>query len=898
MTAARPDKPSGFLSTYPSKKIALFAALFILALFLVLFGIRSVFQETVDLSKKHFNEQQQLLGEQICIGIKSNLAHLVRELELLSQKDAIVGLEPENSRKAMEETFQYERLVNVNDVALLDTEGRVLTALKAPQLEGKNFAFREYFKRAKGMTHPSPAIEAVTFQGVDAGQKGIIIAMPVFSGKGRFGGVVLFTLKIDQLLGALLPDRARTEGQTIWVLDNDGQVLSHPELPPGTLVSALPQADESFKKFINALTRGRVHSGEYLSPAGMLVLASATPLAIGDSTWAVILSAPLDRICHLLSRITLYYNIGFFCILLICMGATLTLQRFFRNWNRTLQAQILEKEQIEKNLRISEKRFRGLFNQAADSIFLLGLGPEGLIIVDANDASFQMHGYARPELLGLPIKTLDAPGTAEKVDERTTHLMNQRSLTFEGEHVRKNGSIFPVEISARTLNLEDNEYVISIVRDISERKKSETALRNAHQELELRVRDRTKDLQDANEHLKMEISNRRRVETVLRSLAQEVSGAIGDDFFQSSARFLIKTLDIDYVVIGRLSRKRSDIIKTLAVNERGDLRPNFRFSLEGSPLETGADHQTLCIPENAREAFPRDELLAEKAMNSFCGITLVNSSGQRLGLILGMGRKHLGDPELSRSVFRILATRTAAELEREDREHQLLKAHKLESIGRLSAGIAHEINNPLTNASLNIQLIKKKFPEETVPRDLWNKFDAIERNIDRAATIAKELLTFSRQQEIKRVPTDMNTVITKAITLLTYGFTNITVRRMPTPIPEILGDPLKLEGLIINILNNATEAMPEGGTLTIATRVKDHQVVTEITDTGTGIAKENLARVFDPFFTTKDVGAGTGLGLSICHGIVKQHRGTIELFSTPGEGTRVTITLPAYEVES
>jgi signal transduction histidine kinase len=228
----------------------------------------------------------------------------------------------------------------------------------------------------------------------------------------------------------------------------------------------------------------------------------------------------------------------------------------------------------------------------------------------------------------------------------------------------------------------------------------------------------------------------------------------------------------------------------------------------------------------------------------------------------------------------------------EQQTRRLVQTEKLASLGQLAAGIAHEINNPLTNASLGIQTLKNKLRSKEAGPDFAEKLDAVERNIDRASTIAQELLQFSCPREAKFVSLYINTVIRRMLTLMQCKLSTFTVLQELGPVPDIMGDPGKLEQVFINILSNSIEAMPDGGTISISTAVLGDIVTTRITDTGTGIESENLSRIFDPFFSTKEVGIGTGLGLSICYGIIKQHGGNIEVVSTLGKGTTLTVKLP------
>src|SRR5512135_296241 len=223
----------------------------------------------------------------------------------------------------------------------------------------------------------------------------------------------------------------------------------------------------------------------------------------------------------------------------------------------------------------------------------------------------------------------------------------------------------------------------------------------------------------------------------------------------------------------------------------------------------------------------------------------------------------------------IFDVETRKKIERQMR--RLVQIEKLTSLGQLAAGIAHEINNPLTNASLGIQTLKSRLRRNAFGEDVVEKLDAVERNIDRASSIAQELLQFSRQQETEFVPLNIDTVIQGALKLMQYKLSMVAIRKELEPVPEIMGDPGKLQQVFINVLANSVEAMPDGGTISIATSVQQEMVIVRIKDTGIGIEAENLSRVFDPFFSTKEIGSGTGLGLFICYGILKQHGGTIEV---------------------
>jgi len=229
----------------------------------------------------------------------------------------------------------------------------------------------------------------------------------------------------------------------------------------------------------------------------------------------------------------------------------------------------------------------------------------------------------------------------------------------------------------------------------------------------------------------------------------------------------------------------------------------------------------------------------------------------------------------------------------EQQARLIVQSEKLTSLGQLAAGMAHEINNPLTNASLAIQMMRTQLKDRRCSEaSALEKLAAIERNIDRASLIARELLQFSRKREPAFAPLDINGVIRGALTLLQYKLKGIVVRQDLEDLPEVMGDPGKLEQVFINVLSNAVDAMHKGGTISIKTMRLDAGVRVRIEDTGEGIAEKDLIRVFDPFFTTKEPGTGTGLGLSICYGIIKDHQGTMDIASKVNKGTTVLITIP------
>jgi PAS domain S-box-containing protein len=252
-------------------------------------------------------------------------------------------------------------------------------------------------------------------------------------------------------------------------------------------------------------------------------------------------------------------------------------------------------------------------------------------------------------------------------------------------------------------------------------------------------------------------------------------------------------------------------------------------------------------------------------------------------------RDEKGEPAEIVGVARDISTRKKM-------EEQLIMQDRLASIGQLSSGIAHELNNPLTG----IVTFSALLLEKELPADIREDLEIINSEAKRTVRIVKNLLTFARKQPQKKQPTDINEGIRKVLELRAYEekVNNIRVdARLAPDLPEVMGNNSQLEQVFFNMVINAEFFMLEAhgkGTLTITTEGTGDCVRAVFADDGPGISAENMRYVFNPFFTTKEVGKGTGLGLSICQGIIVEHGGRIWAESEPGKGSAFFIELPVY----
>ncbi len=245
---------------------------------------------------------------------------------------------------------------------------------------------------------------------------------------------------------------------------------------------------------------------------------------------------------------------------------------------------------------------------------------------------------------------------------------------------------------------------------------------------------------------------------------------------------------------------------------------------------------------------------------------------------------------------------------RKQTEEELIRSEKLASLGQLAASVAHEVNNPLAGILVYVKLLLKKYKEKKLQTEKSEEqLLKMEKELQRTARIIRNLLDFSRQSEPNIRPVDINKVVEAALQLVGHQISleNIELeKKLTAQLPLIRADFDKIQQVFINIIMIAIQAMPDGGSLEIATSVADgieigearkKTVRIDIKDTGAGISKENLAKLFTPFFTTKEKGKGVGLGLPVVHGIIEQHKGKIEVSSELGAGTTFTIYLEVMD---
>jgi len=387
----------------------------------------------------------------------------------------------------------------------------------------------------------------------------------------------------------------------------------------------------------------------------------------------------------------------------------------------------------------------------------------------------------------------------------------------------------------------------------------------------------------------------------------------GEDFFDEVVMAIGRMYNLNSF-IARVSPD-GEVAEVVSLYLNGEMKKGMNISLKGTPCEGVVTKKQMCVIErDAYKQFPNADLLSSIKADSYIGLAVFNRKNDVAGLLSAFGKQKEfleSDIKVLQSIGQMVAAeleRLSEEEEKEALKEQLFQAQKLEAIGTLAGGVAHDFNNMLQGILGYAAYLKMKVPVED---PMHEPLTVIEHSAERAADLTKKLLGFARKGKYLIGPMNLNAIVENivAITARTFDRKIKTETTLAPDIYTIEGDKSQLEHVILNICLNSRDAMPEGGILSIETfnaeitkETKPHSymkegkyVVLKVLDTGTGMDEETQKRVFEPFFTTKEVGKGTGMGLPMAYGVVKNHNGFITVDSAPGKGSTFTIYLPATE---
>ncbi len=532
----------------------------------------------------------------------------------------------------------------------------------------------------------------------------------------------------------------------------------------------------------------------------------------------------------------------------------------------------IDLEATKEALRESEERFRSVAETAGEAIISIDNAGN---IVFWNRAAKATFGYCADEALGRPLTLMSPKRHRQAYQEEIDNVLSEtqseptrRAAELFG--LRKDGSEFPIEFSIATWRMKGEAFATAIIRDITERKRAEEALQRAHDELEIRVKERTADLARANSELETEIGERKLAEQALRESEERYR-----TIFENSAVAITATDENENIISWN---NLAEVLLGMGEND-----------LHMKPVKS------LYPKEEWRRL--RAENVRQKGMRHHLETKVVRKNGDIIDVDLSLSVLKDTDGKVTGSIGIMVdvTERKRAEAEKRRMEQQLQLAGRLAAVGELAAGVAHELNNPLAAIQGFAQLVVTR---DDLDGTLREDVETIYEQAQRASKITDNLLSFARRRKPSKSLISINDVVKESLELQAYilRVNNIEILTELEPeLPKTMADFQQMQQVFVNIITNAEQAMVEAqdpGKLHVRTQVSGQMIRIEFGDNGPGISDENLKRVFDPFYTSKAVGQGTGLGLSICFGIVEEHGGHMQAKSKPCEGTVFTVEIP------
>jgi PAS domain S-box-containing protein len=502
----------------------------------------------------------------------------------------------------------------------------------------------------------------------------------------------------------------------------------------------------------------------------------------------------------------------------------------------------LEKEVARrtKDLVESQERYKILFDEAADSVLMINPGG-GIIAVNRRQET--VLKFPEEQLVGRRFLDLILPKDQASVVALMKEIAGgaRKTPTIEVKVFDRTGRPVAMELDLTGIQAGVMTYIMVQLRDITERKRLERQLQEYSEALELKVLERTREIAETKTYLENLLEN---------------------------ANDVIYTLDLDqrftYVnsKVEIWGYSKEDLLGRpyLSLMSRRHRGKRLRSTLD---IGTKQAYEVELI---TRAGELRDALVSVAPLR--------DNNGAIMG-VLGIARDITEKKQL---------------------EQQVLNAEKLASIGKLSAGVAHEINNPLggiLNCLYNLRKGKLSLDRQS------EYLESMEEGLRRVQKIVRQLLDFSQQHDPELAPTQVNPLIERVLALTNYAFEKSHVklcRELGNPMPLLMADRHMIEQVLMNLILNAVQSIKGEGTVTVRSRAEETVCSIEVEDTGCGIADEVMPKIFDPFFTTKGQGEGTGLGLSVSLGIVQRHGGEITVRSQVGRGTTFIVRLPAIRV--
>ena len=875
-------------------------------------------------------------------GTLQSIERTLREAQeiLATPSQAAQPTDPDPVRLRLQEILRDRPFLT--SIQLVDREGRLVLGRGAADT-GRDVSDRDYFIRQRAQPG-SGLLWGDPIKARSNGEWVITATLPLRRPDGTFDGLVIGTVPLAYFDDVWKVDE-EIRGLTISLWRDDGMLLMRSPFDLGVIGSS-GKNTELFSRLRAGMTKGRFESVSTIDGVARLVVFRRL-----DAYPAFVLTFAQTTDEALLPwwRAVWIVVAGWAAAAAMVGGLAIWVAR---EWNAR---------------RALESRYRILFDANPLPMLVSDRSTQRLLAV--NDVAMEQYGWSRAELLSMTIDDLNIPADIPAAAaSRPQATPGNDGLPAELRHRKKDGTVIAVETNVRMIDFEGRPAFLSLVRDVTLRQAADKHL--AQMEGQYRglleaapdamvVVNRAGEIVLVNVQAETQFGYRRdellgqRVTSIIPegfaerlvtdatrsetdALAQEIGTGIelsgrrkdGTDF---PIEIMLSPLTSAEGVLLVTAAIRNISVRKAAEKNLTRVEDQYRGLLEAAPdamvvVNQAGEIVLVNVQAETQFGYRRDELLGQRVTNiipeGFAERLVTDATrsetdalAQEIGTGIELsGRRKDGtrfpmeimlsplagaDGVLVTAAIRNISVRKAA-------EEQFRQSQKMEAVGQLTGGIAHDFNNILFVILANTDALLE---DETFSPSVTDRLGQIDKAVQRASDLTRQLLAFSRKQPLRPQQTDLNDIVTETGNLLRRSL------GAQIDIDAVLADDLcvvsvdrsQFETALVNLCINARDAMPGGGRLLIETQnmtldeeycifhagaVPGDYAMLSVTDAGAGIPAADLNRVFEPFFTTKDVGKGTGLGLSMVYGFIKQSNGHVSIYSELGHGTSVKLFLP------
>lgn len=803
-----------------------------------------------------FSAQQASIAKQIASRIEESIAKCEKSMLMLSSQLADKGVDPDKRRESIEGLYnEYRNSV----LAVVDVDKNDAVVSGYPEKALSKFYGRRFTDPA--MSHALKKLNqryigeigsASEMQGVADGLPGKVIGigLPVLDAGGQYEGAVLAVLPPQFFLGKSIAID-QTYMNDYWLVDESGKVVFHPnkKIPINDL-----QYETSFKMF-SYNPKNYSEMALRLNGGSEKIIIAYAPIRIGIAKWWIVLVTPYDKILKPIRSASFNIILGAFGLIAVVIITATSIARSDVKRARLSEEvkRLKEREEWQGRLLREKMTIDGIVEGSPVPTFVLNNDHK---VILWNRACTDLTGYSSSEMINTdnhhkPFYEEKRPFLADFIIDRNVDSFGEfygdgkvlKSESIEGayeavKHFKNlRGKDRHLHFLAAPIFDEKGEIVAAI----------ETFL-DVSKEVEL-----TKSLMEYAETLQNELEENIRLGKEVEELysyLQSILDSLPDKIYELNREGIIK-----YV-----SRHIKDRIS--------NHDPKGRHFTE------------YVAPEYRAYAMSKWEDAKRGIFNPY-ELELTTREGKKRKLLMTPG------PVKGTDRF-VLVEHDITDLK--ELEKKYYESQKLAAIGQLSAGIAHEVRNPLSSIKMSLQILEKRMQPQG--NDL-KRFKIAQREVEHLEKLVSDVLIYAKPLAPKKEQSDMRAVIEQSLAMVEKSLSDkeiAVVKNFPENIALIMADPAMIKQALINIFQNATDAMDNKGKLSISLREEPELLVIEVQDNGCGIDEEDRPHLFNPFFTRKSY--GTGLGLTQVKKIVDQHKGEIEVFSTRGEGTRFILSFP------